>query len=146
MQMDSYYYGAFQDEIPGFYPHAAAPELPFGLDAPPLLDTPPCVMDGFHEYYGAAAGAAQGSDGGMEMDRDQCQVREEEEGEKRRHQAGAVESSRGFRHMMRERQRREKLSQSYADLYAMVAARSKVSSIRHSALCSLVCSASPTLS
>ncbi|CAN6292452.1 unnamed protein product [Urochloa humidicola] len=39
--------------------------------------------------------------------------------------AAAVESSRGFRHMMRERQRREKLSQSYADLYAMVAARSK---------------------
>jgi len=38
-----------------------------------------------------------------------------------------VESSRGFRHMMRERQRREKLSQSYADLYAMVAPRSKVS-------------------
>jgi hypothetical protein len=40
--------------------------------------------------------------------------------------AGAVESSRGFRHMMRERQRREKLSQSYADLYAMVSSRSKV--------------------
>lgn len=40
-------------------------------------------------------------------------------------QAGTVESSRGFRHMMRERQRREKLSQSYADLYAMVSSRSK---------------------
>ncbi|KAJ4764645.1 Basic helix-loop-helix (bHLH) DNA-binding family protein [Rhynchospora pubera] len=37
----------------------------------------------------------------------------------------AAESSRGFRHMMRERQRREKLSQSYADLYAMLASRSK---------------------
>ncbi|XP_074558102.1 transcription factor BHLH148-like [Curcuma longa] len=36
-----------------------------------------------------------------------------------------VATSRGFRHMMRERQRREKLSQSYADLYSMIASRSK---------------------
>ncbi|XP_072977991.1 transcription factor BHLH148-like [Typha angustifolia] len=36
-----------------------------------------------------------------------------------------VEGSRGFRHMMRERQRREKLSQSYADLYSMLSSRSK---------------------
>ncbi|GJM96558.1 hypothetical protein PR202_ga13406 [Eleusine coracana subsp. coracana] len=135
MQMDSYY---FQDEIPSFYPHGGAPasqELPFGLDAP-------LPADAFHDYYGAAAGAQQqGTEEGtnahrlgmMEVDRDQCQMRgeEEEEGEgegeekRRRHQAGNVESSRGFRHMMRERQRREKLSQSYADLYAMVAARSK---------------------
>ncbi|GJN23370.1 hypothetical protein PR202_gb11014 [Eleusine coracana subsp. coracana] len=131
MQMDSYY---FQDEIPCFYPHGGAPlspELPFGLDAP-------LPADAFHDYYGAVAGAQQqGTEEGtnahrlgmMEVDRDQCQIRgeeEEEEGEeKRRRQAGNVESSRGFRHMMRERQRREKLSQSYADLYAMVAARSK---------------------
>jgi hypothetical protein len=42
-------------------------------------------------------------------------------------ESGAAESSRGFRHMIRERQRREKLSQSYADLYAMLSSRSKVS-------------------
>ncbi|KAF3322905.1 transcription factor bHLH92-like protein [Carex littledalei] len=37
----------------------------------------------------------------------------------------AAESSRGFRHMIRERQRREKLSQSYADLYDVLSSRSK---------------------
>lgn len=59
---------------------------------------------------------AMGGEGGQDEPRHQ----------QRRQPAGAaVESSRGFRHMMRERQRREKLSQSYADLYAMVAARSK---------------------
>ncbi|XP_042443811.1 transcription factor BHLH148-like [Zingiber officinale] len=36
-----------------------------------------------------------------------------------------VANSRGFRHMMRERQRREKLSQNYADLYSIIASRSK---------------------
>lgn len=45
-----------------------------------------------------------------------------------RESTAAVESSRGFRHMIRERQRREKLSQSYADLYAMLSSRSKVNS------------------
>lgn len=44
----------------------------------------------------------------------------------------AAELSRGFRHMMRERQRREKLGQSYADLYAMLSSRSKVGMIIHS--------------
>ncbi|KAK8948958.1 hypothetical protein KSP39_PZI005191 [Platanthera zijinensis] len=39
--------------------------------------------------------------------------------------AGGKEQSRGFRHMMRERQRRERLSQSYADLYAMLPPRTK---------------------
>ncbi|XP_020576250.1 transcription factor BHLH148-like [Phalaenopsis equestris] len=44
---------------------------------------------------------------------------------------GGIESSKGgegsrvFRHMMRERQRRERLSQSYADLHAMLSARTK---------------------
>ncbi|KAG6469070.1 transcription factor BHLH148-like [Zingiber officinale] len=36
-----------------------------------------------------------------------------------------VANSRGFRHMMRERQRREKLSESYAGLYSMIASKSK---------------------
>ncbi|KAL0924603.1 hypothetical protein M5K25_005447 [Dendrobium thyrsiflorum] len=35
------------------------------------------------------------------------------------------EGSRGFRHMMRERQRRERLSQSYADLYAILSPSTK---------------------
>ncbi|XP_078178206.1 transcription factor BHLH148-like [Carex rostrata] len=37
----------------------------------------------------------------------------------------AVESSRGYRHMIRERQRREKLSQSYGNLYDVLSSRSK---------------------
>ena len=36
------------------------------------------------------------------------------------------EQSRGFRHMMNERQRRERLSQSYADLNSMIPFRAKV--------------------
>ncbi|KAK8958779.1 hypothetical protein KSP40_PGU021426 [Platanthera guangdongensis] len=39
--------------------------------------------------------------------------------------ADGKEQSRGFRHMMRERQRRERLSQSYANLYAMLPPRTK---------------------
>ncbi|KAJ3673331.1 hypothetical protein LUZ60_006705 [Juncus effusus] len=38
---------------------------------------------------------------------------------------GSPECSRGFKHMMRERQRREKLSQSYSDLYGILSSRSK---------------------
>jgi hypothetical protein len=129
MQMNtdsSSYYAGFQDDD---YPHGVAPaslELPFGFDnAPPLVEPPGSAFRG---YEGAAAGpevivagAGQGVDalGVVQADRDQCRTKEEV--------GSAVESSRGFRHMMRERQRREKLSQSYADLYAMVAARSKVS-------------------
>jgi hypothetical protein len=87
-----------------------------------------------------AAGAGQGSvgmngPGMMRAGPEQSRSREEEGSERR--QSGAVESSRGFRHMMRERQRREKLSQSYADLYAMVAARSKVSLLLARRLCPL---------
>ncbi|KAK8444188.1 hypothetical protein SEVIR_9G096400v4 [Setaria viridis] len=65
--------------------------------------------------------------GGRDQDQTMGEEGEDEPRQQRRQEpAGAtVESSRGFRHMMRERQRREKLSQSYADLYAMVAARSK---------------------
>jgi hypothetical protein len=126
MNMDSYYYAGFQDDD---YPHGVAPasmELPFGFDnAPPLVEPPGSAFPG---YEGAAAGpevimagAGQGVDalGVVRADRDQCRTKEEA--------GSSVESSRGFRHMMRERQRREKLSQSYADLYAMVVARSKVS-------------------
>ncbi|KAG0458306.1 hypothetical protein HPP92_023463 [Vanilla planifolia] len=38
---------------------------------------------------------------------------------------GSGEQSRGFRHMMRERHRRERLSQSYADLHSMLSPRAK---------------------
>lgn len=37
-----------------------------------------------------------------------------------------VGRSRGFQHMMRERWRRERMSQGYADLYAMLSSSSKV--------------------
>lgn len=142
MQMDSYYYaGFFHDEAP-FYPHGAAavpssPELSaFGLIASPEPPFVPPQAPAFHDYSGAAGPelppppppsmAPHGSNVHM---RDQAMGEVEEEPPRQRQQqqpgAAAVESSRGFRHMMRERQRREKLSQSYADLYAMVAARSK---------------------
>ncbi|XP_010911272.2 transcription factor BHLH148 isoform X1 [Elaeis guineensis] len=44
---------------------------------------------------------------------------------KAKEECKGVEMSRGFKHMMRERQRREKLSQRYADLYSMLSSRSK---------------------
>ncbi|XP_062214645.1 transcription factor BHLH148-like [Phragmites australis] len=143
MQMGSYYYASFHDEAP-FYLHGAAPaspELPFGLIASPgepsSVSQPPRA-GAFQDYRGAGlellpAGARAPHGSGTNVDRrvvdalgrmggDREQRDEEEE---RRQPADTVESSRGFRHMMRERQRREKLSQSYADLYAMVSARSK---------------------
>lgn len=46
--------------------------------------------------------------------------------EENRMVGGGGECSRGFRHMMRERQRRERLSQSYADLRSMLPYISKV--------------------
>ncbi|XP_062212361.1 transcription factor BHLH148-like [Phragmites australis] len=139
MQMDSYYYASFHDEA-AFYPHGAAPaspELPFGLIASP--EEPPQAPrpSAFRDYSGAGpelppAGARPPHGSGENVHRrvigalgrmggGSDQTMEEAEVPQR----GAAESSRGFRHMMRERQRREKLSQSYADLYAMVSTRSK---------------------
>jgi hypothetical protein len=72
-----------------------------------------------------------GGDGQREQSMAMAEDGEEEQQPQRQRQrqqpagAAAVESSRGFRHMMRERQRREKLSQSYADLHALVASRSR---------------------
>ncbi|KAL6843546.1 hypothetical protein ACP4OV_026608 [Aristida adscensionis] len=150
MQMDSYYYGGFFHDDAPFYPHGApppSPELPFALIASPEPPPPQemATATAFGDFYGAAgpemllpAAAPHGA--GMmgappapAIGLDDQPMRDagggggggEEEEQKGRRRAGAVESSRGFRHMMRERQRREKLSQSYADLYAMVAARSK---------------------
>ncbi|KAG8098095.1 hypothetical protein GUJ93_ZPchr0013g37807 [Zizania palustris] len=145
MQMESYY-GAFHDEATFFFPHGVgqptSPELPFGLIASP---EPEARQGAFQQYGGAvatgvraAAAAAAGT--GTNIHRRVMDVlgrmgaraavvegeeEEEEERRRRRPQGGDVESSRGFRHMMRERQRREKLSQSYADLYSMVSSRSK---------------------
>ncbi|CAL4918973.1 unnamed protein product [Urochloa decumbens] len=141
MQMDSYFYsGFFHDDVP-FYPHGGvppSPELPFGLIASPgeaELPFPPApapMPTAFQDYPVGASGPElmlPAVSGGASVHGQQVfdQTMAEEEPAPRRQQqpAAAVESSRGFRHMMRERQRREKLSQSYADLYAMVAARSK---------------------
>ncbi|KAJ1293670.1 hypothetical protein BS78_01G086600 [Paspalum vaginatum] len=155
MQMDSYFYaGCFHDESP-FYPHGAvppSPELPFGLIAEPEPAPPfaaaqaqaprPTAFQDQDYCVGAgpelptappqAVGAGAPSHTYTHMHitrvveghREQEQAMEVEE-PRRRQPAGSVESSRGFRHMMRERQRREKLSQSYADLHALVAARSR---------------------
>ncbi|XP_051178448.1 transcription factor BHLH148 isoform X1 [Lolium perenne] len=140
MQMDSYY--SFQDDshffagaggIPG------SPDLPFA-DLIASLSEPlpaPASQSAFQDYR-ATAGTRGGRNGNVNIHRRMMGVlgrmapgsgEEEEElpqqQEQKQQHVGAVESSRGFRHMMRERQRREKLSQSYADLYAMVSSRSK---------------------
>ena len=140
MQMDSYY---FHDDahffagcgVPG------SPDLPFADLIASLSEPLPAVVESqsaFREYRGVGLelpGTARGGTGnGINIHRRMMGVlgrmgpaAEEEERPQHQQQqaAGAVESSRGFRHMMRERQRREKLSQSYADLYAMVSSRSK---------------------
>ncbi|KAM3277970.1 hypothetical protein ACQJBY_045693 [Aegilops geniculata] len=141
MQMDSYY---FHDDahffagcgVPG------SPEMPFADLIASLSEPLPEVVESqsaFREYRGVGLelpGTARGGTGnGINIHRRMMGVlgrmgpgAEEQEEQRSQHQqqaAGAVESSRGFRHMMRERQRREKLSQSYADLYAMVSSRSK---------------------
>ncbi|KAM3260156.1 hypothetical protein ACQJBY_051424 [Aegilops geniculata] len=144
MQMDSYY---FHDDahffagcgVPG------SPEMPFADLIASLSEPLHAVVESqsaFREYRGVGLelpGTARGGTGnGTNIHRRMMGVlgrmrpgTEEEEEQRPQLQqqqqqaAGAVESSRGFRHMMRERQRREKLSQSYADLYAMVSSRSK---------------------
>ncbi|EER93480.1 transcription factor BHLH148 [Sorghum bicolor] len=125
-------------------PGEMEPEPPF---APPM---PTAFQD--YDYPGAAVGVgagapfggpsvhrqvmdALGGDGQREQSMAMAEDGEEEQEQEPRRQrqrqqpagaaAAAVESSRGFRHMMRERQRREKLSQSYADLHALVASRSR---------------------
>ncbi|KAF7060845.1 hypothetical protein CFC21_067593 [Triticum aestivum] len=139
MQMDSYY---FHDDahffagcgVPG------SPDLPFADLIASLSEPLPEVarQSAFREYRGVGLelpGTARGGTGnGINIHRRMMDVlgrmgpaTEEEQRPQHQQQqaAGAVESSRGFRHMMRERQRREKLSQSYADLHAMVSSRSK---------------------
>ncbi|CAD6214466.1 unnamed protein product [Miscanthus lutarioriparius] len=132
-----------------------SPELPFGLIASPGEPEPPFappMPTAFQDYgypgaVGVGAGAPfggpnvhgqvtealgrMGGDGLREQSMAMAEDGEEQEEPRRQRQrqqpagAAAVESSRGFRHMMRERQRREKLSQSYADLHALVASRSR---------------------
>ncbi|KAM0929675.1 hypothetical protein ACQ4PT_001684 [Festuca glaucescens] len=141
MQMDSYY--SFQDDV-HFFAGAGipgSPDLPFA-DLIASLSEPlpaPASQSAFQDYR-ATAGTRRGGSGrssSVNIHRRMMGVlgrmapgsgEEEEElpqQQEQKQHAGAVESSRGFRHMMRERQRREKLSQSYADLYAMVSSRSK---------------------
>uniref|UniRef100_A0ACD5WA49 Uncharacterized protein n=1 Tax=Avena sativa TaxID=4498 RepID=A0ACD5WA49_AVESA len=140
MQMDSYY--SFQDDahffaagIPG------SPELQFAdLIASLSEPLPEPARQSAFQYYRAAAGTSIRGGGncngngnihrrmmGMLGRMGQGTGDEELPPQQHQHQqqASAVESSRGFRHMMRERQRREKLSQSYADLYALVSSRSR---------------------
>ncbi|KAI4984773.1 hypothetical protein ZWY2020_017403 [Hordeum vulgare] len=146
MHMDSYY---FHDDA-HFFAGCGVPGSPFA-DLIASLSTEPlpaaaASQSAFREYRGVGLelpGAARGGMAGVgskgNIHRRMMGVLArmgpsaggsycEEDGQEERPQqqaAGAVESSRGFRHMMRERQRREKLSQSYADLYAMVSSRSK---------------------
>ncbi|KAF8675469.1 hypothetical protein HU200_047841 [Digitaria exilis] len=104
--------------------YTAGPELMM----PPAGEAPSHVSRGSTNTHAPLVSTMGGGSGAGEP-QDQTSMEEEDEPRRQPPQqlpaAAAVESSRGFRHMMRERQRREKLSQSYADLYAMVAARSK---------------------
>ncbi|XP_047092476.1 transcription factor BHLH148-like isoform X1 [Lolium rigidum] len=141
MQMDSYY--SFQDDshffagaggIPGS-PDLRLADLIASLSEPLPA---PVSQSAFQDYRAAAGARGGGRNGNVNIHRRMMSVlgrmapgsgEDEEElpqqQEQKQQHVGAVESSRGFRHMMRERQRREKLSQSYADLYAMVSSRSK---------------------
>uniref|UniRef100_A0A0E0D6P4 BHLH domain-containing protein n=2 Tax=Oryza TaxID=4527 RepID=A0A0E0D6P4_9ORYZ len=83
------------------------------------------VMDVLGRMGGGGGGGGGGEKGEGEGEGEEMEEEEEAPQRRRRGQGADVENSRGFRHMMRERQRREKLSQSYADLYAMVSSRSK---------------------
>ncbi|CAL9186773.1 transcription factor BHLH148 [Musa acuminata AAA Group] len=120
---------ALSPELP-FDCTAAFPELMQEID-PPVAPPPPAHWSAFGRY--ARSEGAQmseccssetrsGGDGGRNIHRRVIEMlRSIPKGE----EPSGVETSRGFRHMMRERQRREKLSQSYADLYSMIASRSK---------------------
>ncbi|CAL9115740.1 unnamed protein product [Musa textilis] len=108
---------------------AAFPELMQEIDPP--VAPPPAHWSAFRRYAwpeGAqmseccSSETRSGGGGGRNIHRRVIEMlRRIPKGE----EPSGVETSRGFRHMMRERQRREKLSQSYADLYSMVASRSK---------------------
>ncbi|XP_020089724.1 transcription factor BHLH148 isoform X1 [Ananas comosus] len=146
MLMDPFY--SFQDELQfhGEMPlWALSPEVeaPFnlvgaGLDPIPV-DPQPVKRSAFEKYVrpefgwttecsnsksgnGSGSGSSSSSSGRnihlrvIELLRSMPRGKEESKG---------VEWSRGFRHMMRERQRREKLSQSYADLHSILSTRSK---------------------
>lgn len=118
---DNMFYWAFSPE-PAFDLIAAVPE--------PALVEPPVVLRSAFELYtrteneSMMEGSSSGTRGRRNIHRRVMEMlqripRAEQE-------CKGVGTSRGFRHMMRERQRREKLSQSYADLHSSLSYRSKV--------------------
>ncbi|KAG1358610.1 Transcription factor BHLH148 [Cocos nucifera] len=117
---DSMLYWALSPE-PAFDLIAAVPE-------PALMEPPVVLRSAFKPYTRTQnehmmEGSSSGTGGHRNIHRRVIGMlrrtpRAEEE-------CKGVEMSRGFRHMMRERQRREKLSQSYADLHSMLSSRSK---------------------
>ncbi|WOK92483.1 hypothetical protein Cni_G01174 [Canna indica] len=111
---------AFPDLMPEFEPPLSAVEVP-----PPAVQRSAfrryARADGAHLMECSSSGAA-GSGRNMQLRVIEMLRRIPRADQER---GSGVEMSRGFRHMMRERQRREKLSQSYADLYDMLASRSK---------------------
>ncbi|RZS27839.1 hypothetical protein BHM03_00061367 [Ensete ventricosum] len=121
---------ALSPELQHFDYTAAFPELMQGID-PPVAPPAAAHWSAFRRYArpdGAqmseccSSETKSGGDGGRNIHRRIIKMlRRYPKGE----EPSGMETSRGFRHMMRERQRREKLSQSYADLYSMLASRSK---------------------
>ncbi|MQL78700.1 hypothetical protein Taro_011131 [Colocasia esculenta] len=107
---------------PGMQPPPRAP-------APPLLPeqiTPPAQgvrRSAFvgYEMRRRYGGCRRTGEGNIHRRVLECLKRMPVEKEERK----AAEGSRCFRHMMRERRRREKLSQSYADLHSMIVPRPK---------------------
>ncbi|XP_008777863.1 transcription factor BHLH148-like [Phoenix dactylifera] len=117
---DNMLYWAFSPE-PAFDLIAAVPE--------PTLVEPPVVLRSAFELYTRTENeykmeaSSSGSRGRRNIHRRVIEMLQRIPNAKE--DCRGVETSRGFRHMMRERQRREKLSQSYADLYSMLSTRSK---------------------
>ncbi|XP_020693884.2 transcription factor BHLH148 [Dendrobium catenatum] len=128
-----------QDELQDFWGLSVDPTVDL-LDAVTQhLSRPASSMarrSAFSKYTGpiAAPPQAQGSGGGgggnihrriIELLRRIRRGKQESKGGGGGGSSSGGEGSRGFRHMMRERQRRERLSQSYADLYAILSPSTK---------------------
>ncbi|XP_038985505.1 transcription factor BHLH148-like [Phoenix dactylifera] len=116
---DSMLYWAFSPE-PAFNLVTTVPEPVAPWEAPAVL------RSAFTPYTGRRIiEAASFGNGGRRKSIHRRMIEMLRRIPKAKEECKGVEMSRGFKHKMRERQRREKLSQSYADLYSLLSSRSK---------------------
>ncbi|KAG1334092.1 transcription factor BHLH148 [Cocos nucifera] len=112
---------------------AFSPGLAFdvvtAIPDPALVEPPVVPRSAFRPYAGPdngrIEGAASSGNGGHRKSIHRRMIEMFRRIRKAEEDCKVVEMSRGFKHMLRERQRREKLSQSYADLHSMLSSRSK---------------------